>query len=63
MLFVPGREQPELATELGGDTDLQKKVAKFFNAQTMHEAIRYIEPAADETLGCSDSSDDEDASQ
>ena len=54
-------KHPELATELGGDTDLQEKVARFFNAQTMREASRYIEPpAADETLDYSDSSDDND---
>ena len=52
-------KHPELATELGGDTDLQEKVARFFNAQTMREASRYIEPPNDEEiLDYTDSSDD-----
>ena len=53
-------KHPQLVTELGGDTDLQEKVARFFNAQTMPDS-RYIEPPNDdEILDYTDSSDDND---
>ena len=56
IMYMVGKDK-QIVMNLGGDAEFATKVTKFL-AGSMQEARRFMEPT-DETLACSDSSDEE----